>query len=60
MAIGKEIGEHLKDLMRRDGWWPCKYCSVDGWEINHREDELLCPKTGIPREGAELEESERK
>ena len=43
----------LSERMKKDGWWACKYCSNNNWDVFHRVDEAECPKTHKPRSNAE-------
>jgi len=48
-----KVKDTLEELLYRDGWWKCKYCSVKNWDIDHRPEEKECPNTHKPRTEAE-------
>ena len=56
MSELRKSNEDLLDrLLMRDGWWLCKYCGNENWQVYHRKEEITCPETGKSREDAEVE-----
>ena len=43
----------ITDELTKAGWWKCKYCSTDKWDVYHQPDENTCSETGKSREEAE-------
>jgi len=48
----------IDEILMKDGWWPCKFCSNKNWKMYHKPSETTCSKTGKPRAEAELKGGE--